>query len=159
MNVRPRRNRSLAVIIGALILIVVCVAFPAIYTVVMVNLLSRDGVYATPQQGVIERANRFYCDVQKVDIEQAGTNSFDGSSPHVWYVMYTIYASHHTPCDPAHPGQPMYHGDYERGGNFYLNTRSGWIFVSEGYFPEIMGYWMKVLGLAGPGDPTHTPRN
>ena len=129
------------------------------YTIDALNWARSQGVYETPQQGVIDRANQKYCGIQKIDIEQAATNSFDGSDPHIWFVFFTVYAQSHAPCDPEHHGSPLHHQTYEKGGSFYLNTQEGWVWMPEGRFPEFIGYWMKKLDLAGPGDPTHVPRN
>ncbi len=146
------------IVLIILAVVLLCVAFPALYTVSILNWARSQGVYATPQEGVISRAYRWYCEVERVEIEQAATNSFDGSDPHVWYVMYTVHARSHAPCDSEKPGGPLYHQTYERGGNFYLNVKDGWVMMPEGFFPEFVGRWMKILGLAGPGDPTHVPR-
>ncbi len=118
----------------------------------------KSGVYETPQAGTIARANLYYCGVEKVDIEHASTNSFDGSNPHIWYVIYRVYAKNHAPCDTENPGSALYHNKtYESGGNFWLNVKQGWVFMPEGKFPMVIGFWMKVLGLAGPGDAYHIP--
>lgn len=70
-------------------------------------------------------------------------------------MIWRVYARSHAPCDADNPGTLLYHGTYENAGNFYLNVREGWVMMPEGFFPELVGFWMKVLGLAGPGDPTH----
>lgn len=38
-----------------------------------------------------------------------------------------------------------------------FNTKEGWVHMPEGAFPELIGFWMEVFGLAGPGSsqPTH----
>jgi hypothetical protein len=147
----------LAFILGELLL---CGAGQVLYTINALGWARGEGVYDTPQQGVIARANRWYCGVEKIDIEQAATNSFDGSNPHIWYVIWRVTAKNRAPCDPDNPGPPLAHGkSSEGGGNYYLNTREGWVYMPEGRFPELIGFWMKVLGLAGPGDSTHVPRN
>ena len=141
---------ALAVLAGLAVLL-------SIYTVLVLNWARGQGVYATPQEGVRAKAERYYCGVEKVEIEQAATNSFDGSNPHIWYVIYRVYADHRTPCDAAHPGAALTHQGYENAGGFWLNVKQGWVFMPEGKFPMVIGFWMKVLGLAGPGDPYHIP--
>jgi ADP-ribose pyrophosphatase YjhB (NUDIX family) len=108
---------------------------------------------------VVASANREYCGIEKVEIEQAATNSFDGSDPHVWFVLFTVYAKSHAPCDLGHPGMALTHQTFERGGSFYLDTKDGWVWMPEERFPEFIGNWMEKLDLAGPGDSTHVPRN
>ena len=34
-----------------------------------------------------------WIDVEKVEIEYAGTNSFDGSNPRVWFVIAKVWAA------------------------------------------------------------------
>lgn len=140
-------------------LILSCAAFQALYTIGVLLWARGEGVYETPQQGVVARAHRYYCGVEKVEIQQAATNSFDGSKPHIWYVTWRVYAKNHAPCDVQNPGPALYHENYENCGNFYLNVRDGWVMMPEGFFPELIGAWMKFLGLAGPGDSTHGPQD
>ena len=42
---------------------------------------------------------------------------------------------------------------YDQPGNFFLETKKGWVFISEGSFPTYLGFWMKVFNMAGPGSP------
>jgi hypothetical protein len=34
---------------------------------------------------------------------------------------------------------------------FFLQTKEGWVHMPEGAFPGFIGFWMKVFGMAGPG--------
>jgi hypothetical protein len=153
--VKAKRNWLVPAIILAVIL--VCNTFPWLYTSAALNWARREGVYATPKEGVRARANRWFCDVERVNINLASTNSFDGSNPHVRYVTWTVYAKSHSPCDGMNLGEPLYNQTYQ-GGQFYLSTKDGWVMMPEELFPEYIGYWMKVFNLAGPGEPTHIPR-
>jgi hypothetical protein len=96
---------------------------------------------------------RNYIEPRKVEIIYAGTNSFDGSSPHVWYVIACVWGGKRADGSPV--GSKRH--DYDQPGHFFLHTKDGWVFVPEGAFPEFMGFWMKVYGLAGPGSsqPSH----
>jgi len=144
---------------AAAVIVLFCAAGQALYTVRTLDWARGEGVYLTVQEGVSSRAYRYYCGVKKVEIEQAATNSFDGSNPHIWYVIWRVYADHRAPCTADKPGAPLAHNlAYEGGGNYYLNARDGWVYMPEGRFPDLVGFWMKVLGLAGPGDPTHVHR-
>jgi hypothetical protein len=149
-----RRSWKRVVLIASLALGLLCIATLLLYPIAALSNARSQGVFRTPQEGVAAIASRWYCGFERVEIEQAGTNSFDGSNPHVWYVIYRVYAKSHPPCDLEHPGAALYNGAYEHGGTFYLDMRDGWVLMGEGYFPEYIGAWMKVFGLAGPGDPT-----
>ena len=39
-------------------------------------------------------------------------------------------------------------------GSFFLQTKQGWVHVGEGAFPTFVGRWMKIFGMAGPGETT-----
>ncbi len=158
MNAKRKRLVLPVTLVVILAAFLCCAAAPIWYTYAALNWARSQGIYRTPQEGVIDRAYRGYCGVEKVEIEQATTNSFDGSNPHIWYVIFKVSAKNRAPCDPQHPGQPLLNQTYEGGGNFYLNVKDGWVMMPEGFFPEFIGNWMKVLNLAGPGDPTHIHR-
>jgi hypothetical protein len=156
-NNMMRRKPTWLVVGTILMVILACPAISGLYTIAALNWARKEGIYATPVEGVIANANRWYCDVQRVTIEHASTNSLDGSSPHVWYVVWRVYANHHAPCDSENPGKPLHHQTYESGGQFYLNMKDGWVMMPEGMFPQFIGEWMGILQLDGPGDPTHIP--
>jgi hypothetical protein len=153
-----KAKRKWIILAITLAVVLACAAFPRMYTIAALNWARSDGVFATPQDGAIFNANRGYCGVERVEIDQNSANSFDGSNPHIWYVIYTVYAKTRAPCDSLHPGAPLDHQTYERGGQFYLNVKDGWVMMPEGMFPEFIGFWMKVLNLAGSGDPTNVER-
>ncbi len=91
-----------------------------------------------------------YVQTDDSQIIYAGTNSFDGSDPHVWYVIACVWGGHR--LDGSETGHGGKHG-YDQPGLFFLDTKKGWVWISEGTFPTYLGFWMKVFGLAGPGSP------
>lgn len=118
------------------------------YSALVIAIASRSGVYPTVEQGIIARAEKYYTPDLKVNIIYAGTNSFDGSDPHIWYAIAEYRASAHA------DGSELHRNGCDSGGNFYLNTKKGWVYVSEGVFPVYVGKWMKIFGMAGPGQAT-----
>ena len=80
----------------------------------------------------------------------AGTNSFDGSEPQVWYVIACVWGG--TRSDGSPVGSARH--DYDQPGVFFVAARDGWVRVGEEYFPEVLGFWMRFYGLAGPGSST-----
>ena len=120
----------------ALAVALVCAVVLSIYTISVLNWARSRGLYATPQQGVIARAYLYYCGVEKVDIAQAATNSFDGSKPHVWYVIYRVYAKNHAPCDTENPGPALYHATYENGGGILAECETGLGVYARGLIPR-----------------------
>jgi hypothetical protein len=152
-----RKLLSFPVLILAVIAVFTIII--TLHTISSLKWARSQGVFDTPQQGVISRVYHYYCGVESVEIKQAGTNSFDGSNPHVWFVIYRVIARSRIPCDPEEAGTDPFHKISEGGGIFWLNTKDGWVYMPEGRFPQVIGFGMKILDLAGPGDSYHVPRN
>ena len=85
---------------------------------------------------------------RQVKILYAGTNSFDGSKPHIWYVIAQVRASARA------DGSALGKNGCDGPGLFFLQTKEGWVHMPEGAFPGFIGFWMKVFGMAGPGQST-----
>jgi len=111
------------------------------------------GVFSSAEDGMRAIVARAYVQPGEIEIVYAGTNSFDGSNPHVWYVIACVWGGQRADGSPVGTEKHV----YDQPGLFYLNTKEGWVFMPEGAFPELLGFWMKVYGLAGPGStqPTH----
>ena len=126
----------------------ICIASSWIYTAVQLNIARAKGVYSTPEEGMIARAEQYYTADRQVKILRAGTNSFDGTKPHVWYVIAEIRASARA------DGSALGHNGCDAPGSFFLQTKQGWVHVPEGAFPGFIGFWMDVFGWAGEGQST-----
>lgn len=137
--------RWLLVTLGVSLL---CIASSWMYTAVQLNLAQAKGVYSSPEQGMISRAEQNYSADRQVKILYAGTNSFDGTKPHIWYVIAEIRASARA------DGSPMGSNGCDAPGSFFLQTKEGWVHVPEGAFPGFIGFWMEVFGRAGEGQST-----
>ena len=127
---------SLLVIQFVLILVVTL----WIYTSVQLKIGRIEGVYPTPEDGMHMRVTESWVDIEKVEIVYAGTNSFDGSSPHVWYVIADVRAARRGDGKPVHPR------GYDSAGSFFLRVQDGWVHVPEGRFPELVGLGMQLFG-------------
>ncbi len=152
------RNRSLQFwiirIVGiTAICIGVVVLMSWLYTLLTLRMARSQGVYASAEEGMLANIAKGYVKPDRTEILYAGTNSFDGSSPHVWYVIACVWGGHR--LDGSHTGSKSH--NYDQPGSFFLDTGQGWVNVSEGAFPQFVGFWMQVYGLAGPGSsqPTH----
>jgi hypothetical protein len=126
----------------------ICVASSWIYTAVQLNIAQANGVYSSPEQGMIARVEQYYTADRQVKILHAGTNSFDGTKPHIWYVIAEIRASARA------DGSALGHNGCDAPGSFFLQTKEGWVYVPEGAFPGFIGFWMDVFGWAGEGQST-----
>jgi hypothetical protein len=145
MNAK-RKWIKLAAVLAVLLL---CQTFPMVYTSITIAWARSQGVYPTPADGVIANANKWYCDIERIIVPRTLTKSLDDSNPHIRYVTWTVFAKSTAPCDTEKQGEPLHNGTYESGGQYYLNVKDGWIMMPEDLFPEYIGYWMKVLNLAG----------
>jgi len=137
--------RGVWIELGILIAIVV---FSWGYTSIQLSVARSKGVYASPEQGMLAMADKYYTADKKVKIVYAGTNSLDGRNPHVWYVIAEVRASARSDgSELGHDGNGC-----DAPGSFFLQTKDGsWVHVSEGAFPTYMGFWMKVFDMAGEG--------
>jgi len=124
-----------------------------IYTTSQLRDAREDGIYSSAEEGMRDRIAKSYVEPERYQIISAGTNSFDGRYPHVWYVIACVRGGHRVDGSPT--GSKKH--DYDQPGSFFLNTKDGWVYMPEGAFPELIGFWMDVFGLAGPGSsqPTH----
>jgi len=150
-------KRSLLPILLVPICLAACVGFgmfiSLVYTTAQLTLARSEGVYPSAEEGMRGLVARGYRNVEQAEIRYAGPNSFDGSQPHVWFVVAEVSAEARSDGSPA--GNGIRTTEYP--GSFFLQTRDGWVHVQEGAFPEFVGFWMRVFGLAGEGSaiPTH----
>jgi hypothetical protein len=137
---QTRRSRLLLFLIP--ILLAVCLlACPLSYTFAVLSLARGQGVYASPQAGVAALAQKNHPTYPNLEILNAGPIRLDGSSAHIWYITWRACLAANTLGDRP---------DCLGGGNYYIHARDGWIFVGEGYFPELLGFFMQILGLSAP---------
>jgi hypothetical protein len=132
----------------ALGIILACIALSWVYTTVQLNIARSKGLYASAEQGMLAVIDDHYPPDRSAKILYAGTNSFQGRQPHIWYVIAEVRAASRA------DGSELGHNGCDAPGLFFLQTKDGWVFVPEGAFPGFMGFWMKVFDLAGPGQST-----
>ena len=133
-----------------LIFLTIVVVSSWLYATTVLRFAEKAGVYASAEDGMRALITRGYVNPDDSQIIYAGTNSFDGSDPHVWYVIACVWGGHRV--DGAATGAGGRHG-YDQPGTFFLETKKGWVWISEGTFPVYLGFWMNVFGMAGPGSP------
>jgi hypothetical protein len=150
---RPLTIKQLAIKWGVfLVLILACpivyVGSAWIYTSIQLSIARSKGVYPSAEYGMKSMLEESYIGISRIDIRSAGPNSEDGSNPHVWYVIAEVRA------DSRADGSSLGRNGCDASGIFFLQTKDGWVYVSEGAFPGIIGSWMKMFGMAGPGQST-----
>jgi hypothetical protein len=127
------------------------VALPIVgwsYTSIQLAHASARGVYDSAEEGMRSRLQEQYEGIEQIDVLYAGTNSFDGSRPHIWYVIAEVRARSRA------DGSSLGENGCDAPGSFFLQTKEGWVWMSEGWFPQSVGFWMDVFGMAGPGQST-----
>lgn len=143
--------RATGIIVAAvLVVLLLLVVVPALSWLHMSSQLAMArsrGVYPSAEQAMLALVDQGYVAIARVDILYAGPNSFDGSQPHIWYVIVEVRA------DRRADGSAMGRNGCDAPGSYFLHTRDGWIHVPEGAFPEVIGFLMGVFGQAGPGQP------
>ena len=137
--------RWLSISLGILLAFI---ALSWVYTTTQINIARSKGVYVTAEQGMLANADKYYSADRNVKILYAGTNSFDGSRPHVWYVIAEIHATSRA------DGSELGHNGCDAPGSYFLQTKEGWVHVPEGAFPGFIGFWMEVFDMDGEGQST-----
>jgi hypothetical protein len=123
------------------------------WTVIQLNSARAVGVYPSAEDAMLALIDRSYRQPDDIQIIYAGTNSFDGSNPHVWYAIACVWGG--TRRDGSPVGSTRH--EYDQPGTYFLATPDGWVWMPEDALPEFVGYWMQVFGLAGAGSsqPSH----
>lgn len=132
----------------ALAIIAIVIALSWYYTNAQLAHARSDGIYSSAEEGMMALVDQYYPADRDVKILYAGTNSPNGRSPHIWYVIAEVHASSRA------DGSPMGSNGCDAPGSFFLKTKQGWVHVPEAAFPEFIGFWMKVFDLAGEGQST-----
>jgi len=124
------------------------IAFSWVYTSVQLNVARSKGVHASAEQGMLAIVDKYYPADRDLNILYAGTNSVDGSKPHIWYVIAEVHATARA------DGSPLGSNGCDAPGSYFLQSKDGnWVHVSEGAFPTFIGFWMDVFDKAGEGQP------
>lgn len=133
---------------AAIVLFVLSLSW--VYTTAQIADARVKGVYPSAEDAMLALIDRSYRQPDDVQIIYAGTNSFDGSDPHVWYAIACVWGG------TRHDGTPVGSARhiYDQPGMYFLALPEGWVFMPEGDLPELVGFWMKVFGLAGAGSST-----
>ena len=111
------------------------------YAASQLMLAKNEGIYASPEEAVIERNSQGWGGAEVVRIENvwAEPNS-KNAQPHVWFGGAEVY------LDRVPQGERW---DHYSSGSFYIRVREGWVHVSEGAFPEFIGWVMELYNMEG----------
>jgi hypothetical protein len=120
------------------------------YTTGVLRSARAQGVYPSAEDGMRAHISKYYVQPRDSQIIYAGTNSFDGSDPEVWYVIACIWGGTRADGSPVGSARHV----YDQPGLFFVATRDGWVYVPESAFPQVLAFWMRFYGLAGSGSPT-----
>jgi hypothetical protein len=149
MDRRVRRAGLVLFVVLAFFAFIALILFSAwSYTSMQLAIARSQGVYPSAEEGMRELLETGYTGITRLDILYAGPNSSTGRQPHVWYVIAEVRASRRA------DGSELGARRCDAPGSFFIQTNEGWVHMPEGAFPEVVGQWMDVFGLAGPGQST-----
>jgi hypothetical protein len=111
-----------------------------VYAASQLALAKNAGVYPTVEEAIIANSRGFGgAEVVRIENVRAGPNRRD-AQPHVWFGGATIT------MDRAPEGHDL---DYYQSGSYYIHVKEGWVFVTEGAFPEFIGWVMELYNMEG----------
>ena len=88
-----------------------------------------------------------YVGIQEARITHAKQENFLGGGPHIWFVIACVWAESRADGSPV--GSSTH--DFDFPGDYYLETKDGWVLMPENSSPLFVGIWMRIFGLAGDG--------
>ena len=129
---------------GLLFLLLLAIAGPWAYTASQLELAKRDGIYASPKEGLrIRAAAADGARLLRIEELESGLAWGDGRLPHVRFAVGRVVYDR----PPA---------GWERTsnywGNYYILVREGWVHVPESAFPHFIGRMMEIYDLEGAGE-------
>ena len=143
-----KQSRKLLLLVVAFTLLVlqgapVIMAASWWHMVTVLGAAKREGVYPTAEDGMRARVAGGWLEVESVEIVHAGPASFDGTDPHIWFVVAKVWAA------KRGDGKPVSQRGYDPGGSYFLQVKDGWVHVSEGSFPPLVGLTMRLFNYWG----------
>jgi hypothetical protein len=141
---RPRHLGLVRLGLGLAALIPLFFLCSWIFTASQLALAKSEGIYRTPEEAVIALNSQGWGGAEVVRIEdvRAAPNSHKGDQPHVWFGGATVY------LDRVPEGWDR---TQFSAGSYFIHVREGWVHVSEGAFPELIGWVMELYGMEGIG--------
>ena len=134
---------AVAIPLAILPFLLVGIGAPWLHMTTTLALAKMEGIYPSAEEGFRSRLQRSYTGIERIEIEHAGPNSFDGSNPHVWFVAGKVWAAQRS------NGEPLHSKGYDFPGSYFLRVREGWVHVPEGRLPELVGAWMRLFHYSG----------
>lgn len=144
MNRRRVRRLVMALVVLSLILL-----FPWGCTNLVVMNARSNGEYASAEEGMLARIDKYYQPDHTEKIYYSGPN--EQSKPYVWYVIAEVRASARA------DGSELGRNGCDNPGTFFVQLKDGkWVHVPEGLFIVFVPSWLDMFGLAGEGQSTPT---
>jgi len=132
-----RRKLLLGVAIVVLVASVVLTSIWS-YSSGQLRALKGQKVHATPEDGMRELVASSYSGVEKVELVYGGESVFDD----LWFAEAHVWAASRS------DGKGFSTRDYDNPGWYFLQVQSGWVFVPESRFPEIIALGKWLFGLS-----------
>ena len=107
----------------------------------------RFGIYPSPTEAMMAEIQQGWVGIQEAWIRDARPEmALLGDGTHVWFVTACVWAASRVDGSPV--GSATH--DFDLLGTYYVQTREGWVPMSEDS-ATFVGFWMKIYGLAGGG--------
>ncbi len=136
-------RRLTMVMLAGLLLLLFFFAGSWIYATGQLTLARAEGIYATPEEAMTQKLIKGVggSPVERVEILGTGINDHNGSLPRVLYVRAWVFADQRPNGKPTPRGYGV--------GSCFLRVEDGWVHMSEGAFPEFVGWVMELYGMEG----------
>jgi hypothetical protein len=145
------RSKLLRIFLIFAILIVAALVFTAWswnFTTSRINAsIQSFGVHQSPTEAMLNGIDEGYVGIQEARITMAVPETGPGGAPYIWFVTVCIWAD--SRADGSSVGSAT--NDFDFGGSYYLQTKSGWILMPETSAPLFVAFWMRVFDLEGEG--------
>ena len=125
------------------------VAFSWLFITHELNQARAEGVYDSPEDGLLVLVDKNYAPDHKVKVFMAGPNEPNGIKPYVWYVIAEVRASARA------DGSEMGRNGCDNPGMFFIQLKDGkWVHVPEGILTTFMLGGLDRFDLVGEGEVT-----
>lgn len=142
--------RVVLIVLGVVAFALGLIAWSWYFTTSRLNASAQSiGVFSSPEEGMLTLVHSGWSGIQEARIVHAVPETALGGGPHVWYVIACVWAK--SRADGSSVGSPTH--DFDAPGNYFVDTHEGWVLIRGDFSPLIVGFWMKIFGLAGDDRP------
>lgn len=129
---------------GLFFLLLLAIGGPWVYTTSQLHLAKRDGIYASPAEGLRIRAAAVQgAQLLRIEELESGLAWGDGRLPHVGFAVGRV--SYDRPPTGWRQSSNYW-------GHYYIRVREGWVRMPRSAYPNFIGQMIEIYGLEGAGE-------